>query len=82
MNFYIDEDITSERNREGTNYQCIPTFRHSHPEVFLVKGVLKIYRKFAGGHPYRSVISIKFQNHTSAWVFSCKFAAYFQNTFY
>ena len=21
-------------------------------------------------------------NHTSAWVFSCKFAAYFQNTFY
>ena len=21
-------------------------------------------------------------NHTSAWVFNCKFAAYFQNTFY
>ena len=21
-------------------------------------------------------------NHTSAWVFSCKFAAYFQNTFF
>ena len=21
-------------------------------------------------------------NHTSAWVISCKFAAYFQNTFY
>ena len=22
-----------------------------------------------------------FKNHMSAWVFSCKFAAYFQNTF-
>ena len=22
-----------------------------------------------------------YRNHTSAWVFSCKFAAYFQNTF-
>ena len=24
---------------------------------------------------------LKYPNHTSAWVFSCKFAAYFQNTF-
>ena len=31
----------------------------SHPEVFLVKGVLKICRKFTGEHPCRSVISIK-----------------------
>ena len=23
-----------------------------------------------------------YRNHTSAWVFSCKFAAYFQNTLY
>ena len=23
-----------------------------------------------------------YRNHTSAWVFSCKFAAYFQNIFY
>ena len=23
-----------------------------------------------------------YSNQTSAWVFSCKFAAYFQNTFY
>ena len=39
----------------------------------LGKSVLKICSKFIGKHPCRSVIS--------AWVFSCKFAAYFQNTF-
>ena len=37
-------------------------------------------------HPCRSVILIKLQsnfieNRTLTWVFSCKFAAYFQNTF-
>ena len=34
-------------------------FRSSHPGVFLVKGVLKIYNKFTGEHPRRSAISIK-----------------------
>ena len=34
-------------------------YRSSHPEVFLGKGVLKIYRAFTGEHPYRSAISIK-----------------------
>ena len=33
--------------------------RSSLPEVFLIKGVLKICSKFTGEHPYRSVISIK-----------------------
>ena len=33
--------------------------RSSRPEVFLVKGVLKISSKFTGEHPCRSVISIK-----------------------
>ena len=69
-------------------------FRSSPLYMFLQRGVLKICSKFTGEHPYRSVISIKLQsnlgtsswvfgmeNHTSAWVFSCKFAAYFQNTF-
>ena len=37
------------------------------------RGALKIYSKFTGKQLY--------WNHTSAWVFSCKFAAYFQNTF-
>ena len=67
-------------------------------ELFLEKGILKICSKFTGEHPCRSVISIKLLSnfieitlrhakqlhgsHTSAWVFSCRFAAYFQNTFF
>ena len=35
------------------------TIRSSRPEVFLRKVVLKICSKFTGGHPCRSVISIK-----------------------
>ena len=60
-------------SKEDTTFRkCIPaeikiavTFRSSHPEVFLVKGVLKICSKFTGEHPCRSVISIKlFCKHT------------------
>ena len=55
------------------------------PKGFLRKSVLKICSKFAGKHPSRNVISIKLLcsllKRTSAWVFSCKFVAYFQNTF-
>ena len=32
--------------------------RSSHPEVFLLKGVLKICSKFTGEHPCRSIIEI------------------------
>ena len=49
-------------------------------EMFLIKGALKICSKFTGEDPCRTAISIKLQS-PSAWVFSCKFAAYFQNTF-
>ena len=35
------------------------TFRSSHSEVFLGKGVLKICSTFTGEHPCRSAISIK-----------------------
>ena len=38
-------------------------YRSSHPLAFLRKGVLKICSKFTGGHPYRGVISIKFQSN-------------------
>ena len=56
--------------------------RSNHPEVFVGKGVLKMCSKFTGEYPCQSVISIKLQsNHISAWVFYCKFATYFQNTF-
>ena len=37
--------------------------RSNHPEVFLVKGVLKICSKFTGEHPCRSLISIKLNAH-------------------
>ena len=39
------------------------SFRSSHSEVFLGKGVLKICNKFTGEHPCRSVISIKMQSN-------------------
>ena len=64
--------------------------KSSHPEVFLGKDVPKICSKFTRKHPCRSVISIKLlcnlieitlRHGCSAWVFSCKFTAYFQNTF-
>ena len=49
-------------------------FRSNCPEVFLRKGVLKIYSKFAREHTCRSVISIKllcafipFSRNTSGW---------------
>ena len=58
-------------------------YRKSPSKVLLGKGVLKVCIKFTGEHPCRSVILIK-QLHwyrTLAWVFSCKFTAYFQKTF-
>ena len=47
-------------------------------ELFLGKGVLKICSKFTGEHPCHSAILIMqlYWNRTSAWVLSCKFAAY------
>ena len=57
--------------------------RSSHPEVFLEKGVLKnmlqIYRRTP--MPECEVAKQLYWNGTSAWVFSCKFAAYLLNTF-
>ena len=41
----------------------ITVFRNSKPEVFLRKGVLKIYSKFRGEHPCRSAISTKLQSN-------------------
>ena len=38
-------------------------FRCSHPEVLLVKGVLKICSKFNGENPCRSVISINLRSN-------------------
>ena len=38
-------------------------YRSSRPEVFLQKGVLKIWSKFTGEHPCRTAISIKLQSN-------------------
>ena len=45
--------------------------RHSLPDVFLGKGVLKICSKFTGKHPCQSAISINLQSNVffSLWVF-------------
>ena len=52
------------------------------PKLFIRKGILEIHSKFTGEHPCRSVTGNPlYWNHTSAWVFSCRFAVYFQNTF-
>ena len=50
-------------------------------EVFLRKGLRKIYSKFTGEHPYNKVAKQVYWNRTSALVFFCKFAVFFQNTF-
>ena len=48
----------------------------------LIKRCSEIGSKFTGEHLCRSVISKQlYWNHTSAWMFSCKFVAYFQNCF-
>ena len=39
------------------------SYKYSHPEVFLEKGVLKICSKFTIEHPCRSTISIKLQSN-------------------
>ena len=63
-------------------------YRSSPSEVFYEKGVPKICSIFTGEHPCQSVISIKLQSNfmeMTLWhvcSFSCKFTAYFQNTFY
>ena len=40
-------------------FKLAGVFRSCSPEVFLRKSVLKIYSRFTGEHPCRSVISIK-----------------------
>ena len=59
--------------------------RSSHPEVFLGK----VFWKYAANlqetlmpkGDFNKNAKQLYWNHTSTWVFSCKFAAYFQNTF-
>ena len=62
-------------------------YTSSRPEVFLWKGGLKICGKFTEEQPWGSVISVRLRSifieiALRAWVFPCKFAAYFQNTIF
>ena len=43
----------------GNSLTSLTKIRSSHPEVFLVKGVLNICSKFTGEHTCQNVISIK-----------------------
>ena len=48
---------------QQTSRQSYATIRSSHPEVFLGKCILKIWSKFTGEHPCRSVISVNLQSN-------------------
>ena len=67
-----------------TSAKMLGRNRSSPPEVFEGKGVRKIRSTFTGEHPcqnFNKVTKQLYCNHTSTWVFPCKFAAYFDNTF-
>ena len=73
--------VFQTKSTGGSNICCFPhcsffeknifltRYRNSRPEVFLVKGVLKMCSKFTGEHPCRSVISIKLQSIFSEHLF-------------
>ena len=65
------KDLIRLLNMNSDNYKS------SHPEAFLGKGVLRICRQI-----YRRTSMPKCDFNKVASKFACKFAAYFQNTFY
>ena len=54
--------VPAKGKMKSLNVICFPMFRSSRPGVFLGKGVQKTCSKFAGEHPFRSLISIKLQS--------------------
>ena len=55
-----DIGIPDQHSRKSSNdFLYLYGYRTSREEVFFGKDVLKICRKFAGEHPWRSAISIK-----------------------
>ena len=55
-----EQQMKHERNNARTSNVIV---RNSTPEVFLLKVVQKIFSKFIGKHPCRTVISIKLQSN-------------------
>ena len=51
--------LSNKMTRAAKPLELSTLFRNRHPEVFLVKVVLKICNKFKREHPCRSLISIK-----------------------
>ena len=60
---WLEKPVVSSCNPSVYYNWSIWTYRSSHPEVFLRKGVLKICSKFTGEQPSRSVISIKLKSN-------------------
>ena len=56
-NYFYDDTLCLKKNWK------LDKARSSPPEIFLLKGVLKIRCKFTGEHPYRSAISIKLESY-------------------
>ena len=88
-NFPECSDLRFFRTLLITYCTCLLTQHESSPpEMFLGKAFLKKYSTFTGEHPCQSVILIKLLcsfieiAFWQTWVFSCRFAAYFQNTFF
>ena len=54
------------------------TFRSSHPRCSLKK----VFWKYVANLQENTHAKQLYWNHTSAWVFFCKFAAYFLNTLF
>ena len=69
--FILDVRLGSECVTESYYLYSCKRPRSSHPDEFLIKGVLKICSKFTGEHPYRSAklqsnfIEITFQHGCS-----------------
>ena len=83
-------DSPSQHQNYKNRGKSFPTFlflslrkvKSSRPEVFLRTGVLKICSKAPMPKcDFNKVAKRLNWNRTSAWVFSCKFSTYFQNTF-
>ena len=82
--FYINSIILESISRLPKVFAQIP--RSSHPGVFFRKRysehMKQIYRRtLMPKCDFNNVAKQLYWNRTLAWVFSCKFAVYFQNTF-
>ena len=84
--FCLHDDFTEVKSQTGLSSLGVSrkrALRSSHPEVFLVKGILKICSKFMGEHPCWSAIckATLLKSHFGM-VFSCKISNHFEMSFH